>query len=172
MVPDQWEPGEAKQIKAGSDIVFQMHYTANGKAGADQTRIGLVFCKVPPTKRIITIGALNNVFKIPAGDANFKAEATVPVANPMTVVSLFPHMHLRGKAFQYDVIYPTARPKRSSRWTIGASTGSFRISSPSRWSCSRAPRSRQRRGGIIPPTIPRIPILPRSYSGASRAGKR
>jgi hypothetical protein len=107
MVPAEWQPGEAKQIKAGSDIVFQMHYTASGKAGSDKTRIGLVFAKEPPTKRIITIGALNNVFKIPAGDGNFKAEATVPVANPMTVISLFPHLHLRGKAFQYEVIYPT-----------------------------------------------------------------
>jgi hypothetical protein len=107
MVPDEWKPGEAKQIKAGSDIVFQMHYTASGKPGSDKTRIGLVFAKEPPTRRIITIGALNNAFKIPAGDGNFKAEATVPVANPMTVVSLFPHLHLRGKAFQYDVIYPT-----------------------------------------------------------------
>ncbi len=106
MVPDEWPLGEAKQIKAGSDIVFQMHYTANGKAGADQTKIGLVFSKEPPTKRVITVGALNNVFKIPAGDGDFKAEATVPVVNPMTMISLFPHMHLRGKAFQYEIIYP------------------------------------------------------------------
>jgi hypothetical protein len=121
MVPDEWKAGEAKQIPAGSDIIFQMHYTANGKAGQDQTRIGLVFSKVPPTKRIITMGALNNVFKIPAGDGNFKAEATVPVANPMTVVSLFPHLHLRGKAFQYEVIYPTGETEtllKVDNWSL------------------------------------------------------
>jgi hypothetical protein len=121
MVPDEWKPGEAKQIKAGSDIVFQMHYTASGKAGQDQTKIGLMFAKEPPTRRIITVGALNNVFKIPAGDGNFKAEATVPVVNPMTVVSLFPHLHLRGKAFQYEVIYPTGETEtilKVDNWSL------------------------------------------------------
>jgi len=106
MVPDMYPAGEAKEIPAGSDLVFQMHYTANGKAGADRSRIGLVFAKEPPTRRIITVGALNNQFKIPAGDPNYKVEAVVPVLNEMTVLSLFPHMHLRGKGFQYELIFP------------------------------------------------------------------
>src|SRR5205085_7308905 len=37
------EPGTARLIKAGSDIVLQLHYTANGKPGVDKTTIGLVF---------------------------------------------------------------------------------------------------------------------------------
>ena len=33
----------AKLIPAGSDIVFEMNYTANGKAaGIDQTKVGFV----------------------------------------------------------------------------------------------------------------------------------
>jgi hypothetical protein len=109
MVPDIWQPGQAKQIKAGSDLVMQMHYTASGKPGKDQTRIGMVFAKEPPTQRIITIGALNNQFLIPAGDANYKAEGMFMAANQMTIISLFPHLHLRGKAFQYDVITPDGK---------------------------------------------------------------
>ena len=109
MVPDVYQTGQAKQIKAGSDLIFQMHYTANGKAGKDQTRIGLVFAKEPPKQRIITAAALNNRFMIPAGDANYKAEAVTPIMNNVTVISLFPHLHLRGKAFQYDVIYPDGK---------------------------------------------------------------
>lgn len=121
MVPDMWGPGQAKQIKAGSDIVFQMHYTANGKAGQDQTRVGLVFAKAPPTQRIITAAALNNAFKIPAGDPGYKVEAVTPVVNHMTVLSLFPHMHLRGKAFQYDVIYPNGESEtllKVDQWSL------------------------------------------------------
>ena len=121
MVPDIWQSGQAKQIKAGSDIVLQMHYTANGQAGQDQTRIGLVFAKEPPKERIITIGAINNNFTIPAGDGNYKAEAMVPVMNPMTVISFFPHMHLRGKAFQYEVIYPTGETQtllKIDNWSL------------------------------------------------------
>jgi hypothetical protein len=109
MVPAIWKPGQAKQIKAGSDIIFQMHYTASGKAGSDKTRIGVVYAKVPPKQRMITIGAINNNFVIPPGDPNFKAEGTFMAANPMTAVSLFPHLHLRGKAFQYDLITPDGK---------------------------------------------------------------
>ncbi len=65
--------------------------------------------KEPPKERVLTIGALNNRFKIPAGDPNYSAEATTPIQNPMTLLSLSPHMHLRGKAFQFDVIYPDGK---------------------------------------------------------------
>lgn len=121
MVPDIWKPGQAKQVKAGTDFVIQMHYTANGKDAKDQTSIGMVFAKEPPKERIITTAAVNNRFTIPAGDGNFMAEATVPVVNPMTMISLFPHMHLRGKAFQYDLIYPTGETKtilRVDHWSL------------------------------------------------------
>jgi hypothetical protein len=121
MVPDIWKPGQAKQIKAGSDIVFQMHYTASGKAGEDHTRIGLVFAKEPPKERIITVAALNNTFAIPPGDANYKVEAVAPILNNMTMISLFPHLHLRGKAFQYDVIYPTGETEtilKVNNWSL------------------------------------------------------
>jgi hypothetical protein len=109
MVPDIWGPGQAKQMKAGSDIIFQMHYTASGKAAKDKTRIGIVFASEAPKERIITIGALNNNFVIPAGDPNYKAEGTFVAANQMTVLSFFPHLHLRGKGFQYDLISPEGK---------------------------------------------------------------
>ncbi len=109
MVPDDWQPGAAKLIKAGTDLVFQMHYTANGSAGTDQSIIGLVFAKEPPKLRVVSLSAANQRFKIPAGDPNYSAEATFTARVPMTLVNLFPHLHLRGKAFQYDVIYPDGR---------------------------------------------------------------
>jgi hypothetical protein len=121
MVPDIWKDGQAKQIKAGTDFVIQMHYTASGKPTKDQTSIGLVYAKEEPRERIVTTAAVNNRFMIPAGDGNFKAEATVPVVNPMTMISLFPHMHLRGKSFQYELIYPTGETKtilRVDHWSL------------------------------------------------------
>jgi hypothetical protein len=121
MVPDEYKPGQAKQIKAGTDFVIQMHYTSSGKATRDQTSIGLIYAPGEPKERIITTAAVNNRFTIPAGDGNFRAEATVPVVNPMTMLSVFPHMHLRGKAFQYDLIYPNGETKtimRVDHWSL------------------------------------------------------
>jgi hypothetical protein len=121
MVPDNWGPGQAKLIRAGSDLVFQIHYTADGAAGPDQTSIGLVIAKEPPKRKIVSISASNRMFKIPAGDADYSAQATFTVRSPMTLVNLFPHLHLRGKAFQYDVLYPDGRSEtilKVDKWSL------------------------------------------------------
>ncbi|HTS61127.1 MAG TPA: cytochrome c [Candidatus Acidoferrales bacterium] len=99
-------PGRGRLIKAGSDIVFQLHYTTNGKAQQDRTKVGLVFCKQPPAERVMVLGASNRKFVIPPGDPNFRVDAEFELAHDVTVSSLLPHMHLRGKDFEYRVIYP------------------------------------------------------------------
>lgn len=126
MVPEIWRPGLGKLIKAGSDIVLQIHYTPNGKTDAqDQTKVGLVFAKEPPTERAITLGAYNLGFKIPPGDPDFKVEGKSPLPNGGTILSFFPHMHLRGKAFEYKALYPTGEtetllrvPKYDFNWQL------------------------------------------------------
>src|ERR1700736_1356118 len=75
MVPEIWRPGLGKLIKAGSDIVLQIHYTPNGKkAVEDETKVGLVFAKEPPAERALTLAAYNLGFKIPPGDPEYKVE--------------------------------------------------------------------------------------------------
>ncbi|HEX4168743.1 MAG TPA: cytochrome c [Bryobacteraceae bacterium] len=100
-------PGQAKLIKAGSDIVFQVHYTPNGKATRDQTKLGLVFAKEPPKQRVLTLSATNGTFKIPPGDPDYRVEASFEVGSQVELSGLHPHMHGRGKDFLYKVVYPT-----------------------------------------------------------------
>src|SRR5205085_12472676 len=64
------QPGQAKLIKAGSDIVFQLHYTPHGHALTDRSRLGIIFAKKPPAERVLTLSAVNSTFKIPPGDPN------------------------------------------------------------------------------------------------------
>jgi hypothetical protein len=107
MVPEIWRAGLGKRIKAGSDLVLQMHYTSNGKQTQDQTKIGFVFCKEKPAERVFTMGSYNLGFRIPAGDPNYKVDAirnTFP--NGAELISFFPHMHLRGKTFEFRAVYP------------------------------------------------------------------
>src|SRR3989454_8248861 len=65
-------PGQAKLIKAGSDIVFQLHYTPHGHALTDRSRLGIIFARQPPKERVLTLSAVNSTFRIPPGDPNYR----------------------------------------------------------------------------------------------------
>jgi hypothetical protein len=103
--PDRWPDGMAKFVPAGSDLVFQMHYTTNGTAEQDQTSIGLVFAKNPPKQRVVTLQLNNHALLIPPRTDNFRVEVQGTLPQDATLLSLFPHMHLRGKAFEYDIVH-------------------------------------------------------------------
>jgi hypothetical protein len=108
-VPETLRNGEAKLIKAGSDLVFQLHYTTDGKASCDRSRIGLVLSHQPPQKRVLTLAAANVRFRIPQGDPDFILNSSVTLHRQATLISLLPHMHLRGKSFEFRVTFPDGR---------------------------------------------------------------
>lgn len=106
--PDRWPDSMAKFIPAHSDLVFQMHYTSNGHAGNDQTSVGLVFSKHPPAQRVLTLQLANDhdTIPIPPGADNYRVEVRGTIPNDCTLLSFFPHMHLRGKRFEYGIVHP------------------------------------------------------------------
>ena len=124
-VPEMLEEGQARLIKAGSDIVLQMHYTASGREEVDRSNVGIVFAKEPPKQRVITLAAMNTKFTIPPGAANHKVTSELTIQGATTLTTLIPHMHLRGKAFEYRVVYPTGEsqellrvPKYDFNWQL------------------------------------------------------
>jgi hypothetical protein len=104
-----WPTGFAKLIPAGSDIVLQMHYTTNGHAAEDLTSIGLVFASEKPEKRVLTVQLTNDRFSIPAGDGDYRVEVHGSIPNDALLLSFFPHMHFRGKTFEYNIVEPRGR---------------------------------------------------------------
>jgi mono/diheme cytochrome c family protein len=102
-------PGTARLIKKGSNIVFQMHYTTNGQAAKDRTKIAFVFAKEPAKKMIMTGNALESKFVIPAGDPNYEVKASKTFTDDVLINSFMPHMHVRGKSFKYTAVYPDGR---------------------------------------------------------------
>lgn len=96
--------GYAKKLPKGSNLVFQLHYTPNGTATTDQTRLGLVFTDKAPRYEVRVTGIANPVFTIPAGADNHRVNASIPyVPFDAHVLALFPHAHLRGKAARYEL---------------------------------------------------------------------
>jgi hypothetical protein len=104
--PDNWPEGMAKFIPAGSDLVFQMHYTTHGHRAIDRTSIGLIFAKQAPKQRVLNLQLMNNSFVIPPGVPNFRVEVHGSLPQDAVLLSFFPHMHLRGKRFEYNILNP------------------------------------------------------------------
>ena len=103
--PDQWPDEMAKFIPAGSDLVFQMHYTTNGHADRDQTSAGLVFAKQLPAQRVLTLQLTNDHFVIPPETDNYRVEVWGTLPNDALLLGFLPHMHLRGKRFEYNILH-------------------------------------------------------------------
>ena len=123
--PDVFKPGQAKLIPAGSDIVLEVHYAPEGKAGSDQSRLGLVLAKHPPAERTMTLSAGNMNFKIPPGDPNFRVDSSYTMPEDVTLLGLHPHMHMRGKSAEYRIVYADGRrdtllkvPRFSWHWQL------------------------------------------------------
>ena len=106
-LPNALKPGQAKLVKAGSDLVLQMHYTANGKAATDISRIGIVFASGKPAERVLTLAASNASFAIPPGDSNYQVDSKLTLQDDAVLINFLPHMHFRGKSFEYRVTYPS-----------------------------------------------------------------
>jgi thiol-disulfide isomerase/thioredoxin/mono/diheme cytochrome c family protein len=103
-------PGCSKKIPAGAKLVFQMHYTPNGKPYTDQSSVGIIFAKGPPEHRVLTKPIHNPRFvlhadKIPAGADNYRMEAEYTFRKDAHIISFMPHMHLRGKDFLYEAVF-------------------------------------------------------------------
>ena len=96
--------GFAKRIPKLAKLRFQMHYTPNGTATTDQTRIGLVFAKAPPQHEVRVTGIYNDKINIPAGADNHAEVATLTIPAEARVMGFLPHMHLRGKAARYELV--------------------------------------------------------------------
>jgi hypothetical protein len=105
-LPPPGSPRRATLLKAGSDIVLQLHYTPNGTPTDDQTKIGIIFAQEPPAERLMGGNSAAYKFAIPPGDSNYKVEASSTVPYDCELFSMMPHAHLRGKSFEYRIVRP------------------------------------------------------------------
>lgn len=104
-LPQVLEEGRAIHVKAGSKLLFEMHYTPNGSPQKDRSFIGLKYTEKENVKRTLNgWAAAETEFRIPARDKNYRVPAEVTVPGNQLLLDLTPHMHLRGKKFKYTLI--------------------------------------------------------------------
>ncbi|WP_182864580.1 redoxin domain-containing protein [Rhodopirellula sp. JC639] len=100
---EPWPAGHAKRIPAGSELIFQVHYTPIGTAAKDQSELGICLVdEATVTHEIVTTSAVQTRFAIPPGAADHPVAAVSPgFPADAKLLSMSPHMHVRGKAFEY-----------------------------------------------------------------------
>ena len=121
----RYPEGVARLLRGNSDIVLQMHYTTNGKAASDRTRVGVIYAKQAPKKLAAGGMVLQPRFVIPAYDGNAEVKGIVKLQRDTVVTTYTPHMHVRGKDMTYIAHYPDGTsetllnvPKYDFNWQI------------------------------------------------------
>lgn len=110
MPPRLLPKGMAKKIPAGSKIILQIHYTANGSPQEDISTLGLKFCDAKDVVQRVESGwATNMLFAIPPKAGNYPVGAVYQFSEDRILFNLTPHMHVRGKAFRFEAEYPDGR---------------------------------------------------------------
>jgi len=119
----EYQPGTAMRVPAGSVLIFQMHYTANGKAATDRSSIGFKFASQPPQTEVRVAALVNANFTLPAGTPDTRVDAEMTIDQNLTLWSLLPHTHVRGKRWEFVATYPDGRtetilavPKYDFNW--------------------------------------------------------
>jgi peroxiredoxin len=108
-MPSVFPEGSAKKIPKGSTLIFQMHYTPVATRETDRSSVGLIFAKKPPASETRTRSIAQQLLFIPAGASNQKIKSTTVIRQDSMLLSMLPHMHLRGKSFEYEAVYPDGK---------------------------------------------------------------
>lgn len=115
--------GYARKVPKGSRLLFEVHYTPNGKAGKDRSMIALCYAKGPPTHEVRNASVMTARFQIPPGADNYEVKASQTFPKPTTLYIFTPHMHVRGKAFKFELVTPDGKretlcnvPKYDFNW--------------------------------------------------------
>lgn len=105
-LPNKLPPGHAKKLPKGSSLLLQMHYTPDGVERKDRSQVGIVFAKEAPKLEVRTRAIAQQFFLIPPGAKAHKVTSTTTFDKDTTLISMLPHMHLRGASFDYVAQYP------------------------------------------------------------------
>jgi hypothetical protein len=98
--------GMAKRLPKGAVLMFQIHYTPNGKATKDQIKIGVVYGTETPKHIVRTAAVADRRIEIPPGANNHEETASVRLPADARLLAFMPHMHVRGKAYRYELQRP------------------------------------------------------------------
>lgn len=106
---DEFAPGYGKKIPAGQNLVFQVHYhkeAGPGTAVTDQSSMGVIYADEKPEHPVTRAWILNPEIDLKPGAKDYELRSTFRFIDDGEILSLTPHMHLRGVAARFVAEYP------------------------------------------------------------------
>jgi hypothetical protein len=113
-----WGPGSevtrypentGNKVGANGSYVFQMHYTPNGQAQTDKTKVGIYYRKEHPQHLLRQVGIADFSIEIPAGAGKHHERGYVEFPADVLLYMVRPHAHARGYATRLTVRYPDGK---------------------------------------------------------------
>ena len=105
-LPQVFPLGTALRLEAGGVLELQMHYSTNGTAGTDRTKVGMILSKDPAPAEVLANHFFNAKLRLPAHATDVRVDADVAFRQDATLWGLFPHTHLRGTKWEYRLVLP------------------------------------------------------------------
>jgi hypothetical protein len=104
-----YPPDTGILLRKEANFQFQMHYSPNGKAVTDITRVGLYFHDRPPKHALDMALIYDTSLEIPAHAKLHTQTLEKVFDDDVMLYSLLPHAHLRGRAAKFTAHYPDGR---------------------------------------------------------------
>jgi len=148
---EMYQNGGAKLLKGGGNLYlsFNIHYQTTGKPETDRSMLAFWFQAKPPEHQLFRVPAAGETIiadgkqlltdtpgkkaegtgvvipPIPPYAENYEIIGITAYTKPVTIYQFQPHAHLRGKDFNYAVVYPDGReetvlnvPKYNFHWQL------------------------------------------------------
>lgn len=115
--------GMAMKVPKGTQLILELHYTPNGRKTEDRPAVGFLYSAEKPKHELRDRSIINFDFVIPPNAANHEVKSVTRFHKDAVIQSFSPHMHLRGKDFEYTLITPDGKreillrvPKYDFNW--------------------------------------------------------
>ncbi len=106
ILPSFLPDGIGRLVPKGADLVVQVHYHKSGKPETDRTKVGLYFARGTVDKKLRAWPLAKLMLRIPPGDSNYVAHASLTIPHDVTAYRVTPHMHLLGRDMKLTATLP------------------------------------------------------------------
>ena len=123
--PHKFPEGMGRWVYPDQQWTINAHYHPTGTVETDSTKIGLYFGEGKIQKEIMAALAGTTTFEIPPHATNHQLRSSYIIDQDISVISYFPHMHVRGLDMTLIANYPNGEretlisvPKYDFDWQL------------------------------------------------------